>query len=180
MRSASIPSIAALAAALVAIVLAVVAIADSGGGSTDDLEQRIAEVESAHAGIETGIATAQVNAAMNTIDGTGFHQIDENMQVATEIPAGVDGDILIARQVASAFVWPDELKEKADALVAEITAFEAVLEADDLQGAKTASAETHAAWHELHEAAYPYLAGEQPAADGDHEPMSYSSGDHAE
>lgn len=171
MRSASIPSIAALAAALVAIILAVVALADGdGGGSTADLEQRVQEIESAHAGMESGITIAQITAAMGILDGTGFHEIDEDMQVAGEIPAGLDGDVRIARQVAAAFAWPSELQEHVDTLVTHLEAFEAAIADDDLQATKTESGQSHAAWHALHEAAYPFLAGEQPSDGGDHEP----------
>jgi hypothetical protein len=176
MRSASIPSIAALAASLVAILLAVVALADSGGGGdTDELERRIGDVQSSLADIETATSNAQLIGALNTLSATPFHDIDEQLQAATEIPAGISGDVTTARQVASAITWPSELQEDSSTLVSHLEALEAALESDDLEAAKTEAAASHEAWHDFSGTAYAHVAGEEPPAHEEDE----ASGDQA-
>jgi hypothetical protein len=164
MRSALIASVLSLAASAVAIVLAVVALSDSGGGDTDKLETQIGEVQSSLADIEAAASNAQLIGALNTLSATPLHDIDEQLQAATEIPAGIAGDVTTARQVASAVAWPSELQEGSGNLVTHLEALEAALEADDLEAAKTEAVASHDAWHDFSGAAYAHIAGEEPPA----------------
>jgi hypothetical protein len=170
------PLISALAGiiAIVAVVLAGVAIAADDTGP--DLEPRLAELQSQSettqetlTKVEDSLAKAQLVATLNSLDAVGFHDIDDELQAASEIPAGALGSIRMARQVAVSTAWPEDLKEQSDALVASLQEMETALDGDDLETAKGAATEVHDAFHELEHHAYPFLAGEEPPAEeGEH------------
>lgn len=102
-----------------------------------------------------------VLAAMNGYDLIGLHEIDEEMQTASEIPEGVPSDIEKAHQITVGTAWPDELKEGADTLETALADLMAALEGEDLQTAKGLATDSHEAWHELSHEAYAYYAGEE-------------------
>lgn len=156
-----------------AILLMVVAFASAcnGSSSNDDLEPRLAENEQRVQQVQAQIQETQdsfqrtqVLCVLNAISATPLHEIDTNMQTATEIPAGVSGQIRRARQAAQSITWPEELSSDGNALVNSLKSFEQALSNNDLTGAKTYATQSHESWHHLQDAAYAFVAGEKAAA----------------
>lgn len=170
-----IASIAAAVIAVIALALSAVALARDGGsdsrpaemeGQLQQIQTSLAEIQESLASLDEASTRSQVTGAVSYLNGVGFHAIDDELQVASEIPPVLSGQITRARQVAEGTRWPDEVKAEADALIAALREFEEALSHDDLQSAKGAAMTAHGEWHHLEGVVYPYLAGEEPAGHG--------------
>jgi hypothetical protein len=150
--------------------LAVLAAACGGGDSDserlDAMDSRLAAIEDSLAQMQQSQANASLAAALTALNAAQLHDIDEELQRASEIPAGIAGTVRQTRQVVAGVSWPHDFEEEAEALRLALAGLEAALDDDDLAGAKTAAAEAHYAWHLLEAGAYPLLAGEEPAGHG--------------
>lgn len=151
--------------AVVALVLAGIAMAsdDKGtdyGSQLADIQGTLSEIEGSLTEAQESLDKTQVTASMTALDAVEFHAIDDELQAATEIPAGTAGSITRARQITQGTAWPSELADHSTTLLSALEEFEAALEADDLQASKGLATETHGAFHELQHVAYPYIAGE--------------------
>jgi hypothetical protein len=173
--------------AIVALILGGVALAsdDKGPDNTAQVEDLQASIDTLNSTLEetqASLERAQLIGALNTLDAAGFHAIDDELQAATEIPAGTAGSITTARQIAGSIAWPEELSEKSDLLLAKMDEFLAALEAEDLQASKGLATETHDAWHDLEHDAYPFVAGEEHEEGNGHEEGEGedTEGEHAE
>jgi murein L,D-transpeptidase YcbB/YkuD len=172
--------------AVIAVVLAGLAIAtdDTGpdlGRQLSEVQTSVTNIEQAHGDMEAALARAQVIAAMTALNAVAFHQVDEEMQAATEIPAGTLGVITNARRVTQGTSWPSDLADHSTVLLSALEEFESALQADDLAAAKTTSMEAHAAFHSMEQVAYSYIAGdEQAGEDGHSDSNGGAEGDHAE
>jgi hypothetical protein len=94
--------------------------------------------------------------------------VDEEMQQASEIPAGTAGTVEVAFAITSTTIWPDELSAQASELAVALEEFMAALDADDLATAKGLSTDSHAAWHELDHTGYSWILGEEHTEDAGH------------
>lgn len=104
-------------------------------------------------------------AALNFIDGAGFHGMDEALNGdAPAIQASWLGQTTHARLAAQAVDWPSDLQAAVDAFVAATTDLEAALSADDAAAAAEPAAAAHETQHALSHDAYHHL-GEMAAAD---------------
>ena len=160
--------------AIAAVILGGVALAsdDKGPDNTAQVEDLQASIDQLNETLEEthqAQERSQLIGALNTLDAVAFHAIDDEMQTATEIPAGVSGNLTTARQIAGSITWPEELSEKSDTLLASMDEFLATIEADDLQVSKGLATETHDAWHDLEHDAYSYVAGEEHDEGDGHE-----------
>ncbi|MEX0799839.1 MAG: hypothetical protein WD379_01315 [Dehalococcoidia bacterium] len=172
--------------AVIALVLAGIAMASDDKG-TDyssqlaDIQGSLSQIEQSQAGMQESLDKTQVTAAMTALDAAGFHAIDDELQAATEIPAGTAGSITTAHQITQGTAWPGELADPSATLLSTLEEFEAALEAEDLEASKGLATETHDAFHELEHEAYPYIAGEEHAEEDEHsEENGEAEGDHAE
>lgn len=111
---------------------------------------------------------AMVLAATNGLSAIGLHEIDEELQTASEIPEGVSGDIERAHQITVGTDWPEDLAEGATELEAALADFMAAVEDEDLEAAKGYATDTHAAWHDLDHAALAFYAGDEHSEDDSH------------
>jgi len=118
--------------------------------------------------LTTRLERVEVETALNTLRDAELHAIDEEMQQASEIPAGTAGTIEIAFAITSTTTWPDELTARAAELTHALEEFMAALDADDLATAKGLSTDSHAAWHELDHTGYSWILGDEHTEDGDH------------
>ena len=145
------------------LAIAVVAVLSIGSIACNDDD---ADAETS-AETEARLQRVEVLAAVNALEATEFHAIDDELQVASEIPEGTQSSIERALQISSSTEWPDELAKKADTLNTTMEDFVAALEAGDLQASKGLATETHDAWHELQHDVYPWIAGEEHAKEED-------------
>ncbi len=153
----------------VAAIVVLAAVTASACSSDDgDLGPRVQEselqVQQLQGQLEQlgrSLEKGQALAALNSLNATGFHAIDEEMQAASEIPAGILGRIRKARQSAEGMTWPAELEEQAGELVATLTDFENALSSNDLTNAKRLATASHDAFHNFEGLAYAYIAGEE-------------------
>jgi hypothetical protein len=153
---------------IMAVALVVAACGDDDDGANGDVSSQLTAIQTSLANIETSLQRTDVVAAMSFLGGIGFHDIDDEMQEADEIPGGVAGDISNAHAVAASTAWPEDLHELSDELVTKLEEFETALAEDDLQASKTLAGETHAAYHELEHSAYAYIGGEEHSEDDGH------------
>jgi hypothetical protein len=142
-----------------AYALAVLAIFTAGAVACSDDDDEGADAQDGST--DARLERVEVLAALNTLDATEFHAIDEELQEADEIPEFTASTIERALQVSSSTQWPEDLSEKADTLNTTMEEFIAAMEAEDLQESKGLATDTHDAWHELEHDAYPWVAGEE-------------------
>jgi hypothetical protein len=116
--------------------------------------------------------------AMNAYRTEGLHELDDEVQAASEMGAGWSGTLSRLHTVTAATEWPADLSEAARDLESELSAAVAAIKDDDLTAAKEHIGLAHAAWHDLEHDTYAMLAGE---VDEGHDPADASSGvdDHA-
>lgn len=96
-------------------------------------------------------------ATIDLIDSAGFHGIASDLADATEISsrlAGTMGKVLAAGKAAA---WPAEVQLEANRFVADLTAFKAALEADDLEQARATSEAIHGSQHDLSKVTYEWI-----------------------
>jgi len=157
----AIPAVVAL------IVVAAACGDDDDAGANSDLTARIEALEQRE-------QRAEVLGAANTLSATGFHDIDEGLQRASEIPAGTAASIEKALQVTSSTGWPEPLAAQAATLETALVDLGTALEDEDLAAAKGMSAEAHQAWHDMEHDVWAWIAGEAAPAeeDADHEDNS--------
>jgi len=146
-------------------LLAIVAVAVLALGLTacndDDAE--------ADADTDARLQRVEVLAAMNKLDASEFHAIDDDFQVASEIPEFTSSTIKNALLVSSSTEWPEELAELAETLNTTMEDFIAAMEADDLQASKGLATDTHDAYHDLEHDAWPWIGGEEHAEEDGHD-----------
>lgn len=95
--------------------------------------------------------------AIDLIDTAGFHDMAKELAEATELNpryAGKVGNVLAGTKAAA---WPAELEEPLGALVADIEALKAALDAEDLPGSAAAAEPLHDTQHDLSDATYEWL-----------------------
>jgi hypothetical protein len=142
---------------------------------SDDDDDASAQETDAIAELEARVERSEVLGALNTLNATGFHTIDEEMQVAEEVEEFTASTIERAYQVSSSTEWPEPLAEKAEVLNDTMVEFIEALEAEDLQASKGLATDTHDAWHDLEHDAYTWVSGEQIEAHEEEEEASESA-----
>jgi hypothetical protein len=110
---------------------------------------------------------AQVMAVTFQLDKSDFHDLDEALAAGT-LPAGALGPVRRARIATEATEWPQPLNDKAKELVGHMQALEEALRAEDVAKAAPHAKEVHEVGHDLSNAAYTWLAGEQPSTGHGH------------
>jgi hypothetical protein len=103
-------------------------------------------------------------AALNLVDGAGFHGMDEDLNGGEPIDASWIGKVSRARIAAQAVAWPGESQAAADAFVEAALALEAALEADDAAAAAPLAIAAHETQHTLSGRAYGALKGMRGSA----------------
>ena len=137
---------------------------DDGGGNRD-VSAQLEEIREA-------LASVQLVAALDSLDGAGIHGFDETTiqaETVDDVPAGYVADVRKIRSVVEATDWPEDLHDERDEILAQADALEAALTGDDLGAMKDASPRFHAAWHSLREVGYKELGGQAPAPAEEHE-----------
>jgi copper chaperone CopZ len=151
-------------------------------GSLEQLQASLEQLQTVQTSLDEiseSLTRAEVVAVMGFLSGIGFHDIDEDLQAASELPPFLKGRITRARQVVEGTNWPDPLREHAEELIAALRSFEAALDKGDLAQSKGLASEAHDVWHDLEGVAYPFLASEEAAEHGDDD--SHGGGEeHAE
>ena len=119
--------------------------------------------------LETQVSRNNVFAGLVGLSAVPFHELDENIQTASDIPEDYAFEVEHAQEVNSAIIWPDELTELAAPFETALDEFAAAIEDDDLEAAKAAATETHDSLHELEHEAWAYAAGEEHEEGDEHE-----------
>lgn len=154
------------------LMLALGLVVSACGGS--DLNPRVEQVEASQSEIagqlqqanteleelRNALTRAQLMAALDIIDSTGFHGMDEDLQQASEINPRYLGQVRKAQRVVAGTSWPAEIEDKVAEFSAALDDFETALEGNDLAAAKAAATRAHAAQHDLSNAAWPLVGGE--------------------
>lgn len=158
-----------IAAALLAVAALTVAFVacddDEENGSDGDVSAQLEEIQEA-------LATVQLVAALDSLDGTGVHGFDETTIQAEsldDVPAGYVADVRKISAVVESTGWPGDMQDEVDEILTQAEALEAALTGDDLAAMKDASPRFHAAWHSLREVGYRELGGQAPAPAEEHE-----------
>jgi uncharacterized protein YcnI len=118
---------------------------------------KLTEPAMSPAGLTTAASIGQVIAAINLLDTSGFHDLDESAAAGT-IPAGSLGRVQRAHYVAAATKWPAALADQAKSLTTELGELRAALEADNVAEAAGPAHEVHEMAHDLSSGAYAWLA----------------------
>ena len=157
-------------AAALAVGIAVALAIAACGNDTSDIEERLTAIEAQNAetraaleGLDQGLRTSNMIAAMGVLDRVGFHHVDVTVQGYTEVDREFLSTLRNARRVTQAAAWPHALQPGADALAAAIEAAEEAFEADDLAALKTSATEAHDRFHALELDANALMDGEEPA-----------------
>lgn len=106
------------------------------------------------------VGMISVLAAQDIVDSAGFHGMAEDLAEATEINprwAGQVGKVLTAVNVAA---WPAATQADVDAVTADLTRLKAALDAEDLEGARTAAEAVHDSQHDHSKATHAWLGGQ--------------------
>lgn len=112
------------------------------------------------AAVQSQADKTMVLAAANGLSALGLHDLDDEFQVASEIPAGAAGDVVRAHQITIGTNWPEDLVDQAAELETALEELEAAVEDEDLGTAKGLATETHEAWHTLDGMALEFYSGE--------------------
>ena len=170
-------------AAALALGIAVAVIVTACGSDTEELEARLAAIESqtaeTHAmleGLDETLRTANMIAAMAVLNQAGFHHIDVMVQRYTEVDREFLPTLRNARRVAQTAAWPHALQPGADALVEAIKAIEAAFEAEDLNALKAAATAAHDRFHAIEPDVNDLMEGREPQ--GGHHGDGDSMGEH--
>jgi hypothetical protein len=108
------------------------------------------------------ISAVGVTAAIDLIDSTGFHGLQEEIEAATsfeEISPRNLGSVQKALWVSMAAPWPELLAESVAAFEKDVQALADALTAGDLAAAQEAAAGAHHTQHDLSGMVYEWLAG---------------------
>lgn len=111
----------------------------------------------------------QAAIAMYLLDTAGFHDMDERLNGEGIIqPEDVEVVNRVNRTLAAAS-WPDDLKPRADNLMAVLARYAEALANDDVETAAPLGAEVHDAQHNLSQAIQSWLGDSvEPAGEHDH------------
>ena len=123
----------------------------------------IGAIASVGAACSTGAAATSSNtgivAALNNIDGVGFHGIDEALaKPGAKVDASWLGKVRNARIAVAATPWPKDLQSQSKAFLDATTALQTALEKDDAAGAAKPAHDSHEAQHDLSSSSYTFLA----------------------
>jgi hypothetical protein len=110
---------------------------------------------------------AQVMAVTFQLDQSGFHELEDELTAGT-LPSGALGPVRRARVATEATAWPHPLDDTAKKLVGHMKALEEAIRAEDVAKAAPLAKEVHDVGHDLSNAAYQWLAGEQPSTGHGH------------
>jgi hypothetical protein len=150
----------------VAIGLLLLAVFVAAACSDDD-DDTSAQENQDTTELEAHLERSEVLGAVNTLEATEFHAIDDELQAAEEIPEATATSVERACQVCSSTEWPEPLAEKAEILNTTMADFIEALEGGDLQASKGLATDTHDAWHDLQHDVYPWIAGEDVEEHGE-------------
>ncbi len=144
-----------------AALLAVVAFGSACGDDDDD-----------SANATDGVTLEQfqktsVLAALTTVWSEALHDIDDGAQTASEFDVEWTGRVERIRTAIAGTSWPDHMKERADATAVALATSLEDIEKEDLQAFKGDITAAHEEFHELNEYGQAFIAGEEPADDGD-------------
>jgi len=155
---------------LIAVLSVTVFVAAACGGDDDDngdvaaLTAQIADIQTSLDGlssevseIDDGIQRSLTLSQRIGLAQAEIHLIDEEMQVASEIPAGFLSRIRWMEQILASAPSPAELQDLADELAHNLAAAAAALESENLTESKGAVTTAHASWHAWDGAANTYL-----------------------
>jgi len=112
---------------------------------------------------------ADVMAAIDIIDATGFHGISEAIGEATkfeEVSSRTKGSVEKALTAAAAITWPAELADVQKSFSFDVESLIAALDAADLEGAKVTSDAIHGSQHDLSHDSYEWLGSRVGTASG--------------
>ncbi|HJM89173.1 MAG TPA: hypothetical protein QF624_06050 [Dehalococcoidia bacterium] len=117
---------------------------------------------------EAATDVGAVLAALNILNGAGFHHIDEVLvQEGGEIEAGWVGAVRNARTATAVVEWPESLHELVEAFLTESNHLLDALIEDDQAAAAEASTPAHGAFHSLTGAGFSFLAEQVGMEGGD-------------
>ncbi len=114
-------------------------------------------------------AKADIMAAIDLIDSTGFHGISTAIEEATtfeEVSSRTKGSVEKSITAANAIAWPTELAEAQAAFLADAEALVEALDAADLAAAKEASLSVHGTQHDFSNGTYEWLGSQVGKASG--------------
>ncbi|MFN8638038.1 MAG: hypothetical protein U0360_00925 [Dehalococcoidia bacterium] len=110
-------------------------------------------------GAAAGGSNAGIVAALNNIDGVGFHAIDDAIgKPGAKIDASWLGKVRNARIAVAATTWPKDLQTQSKAFLDASATLQTALDKDDAAGAAKPARDAHEAQHTLSADAYNYLA----------------------
>ncbi len=130
----------------------------SAHGTQHDLSHETYEWLASQVGKASG--SAAIIAAIDIIDGTGFHDISEEIEAANsmeDISSRTKGKVENAVTISSAVTWPDELTEVEAAFIADAEDIIEALDSADLEAAKGYSLSAHGTQHDLSHETYEWL-----------------------
>jgi hypothetical protein len=114
---------------------------------------------------DSGAAPLAVLAAIDVVDGVGFHDLAHDVATASEPNPRWGRSAERALIALGAVAWPAPLDDDAASLAVDIQAFLDALGADDLAAAGAVAEALHDGQHDLSEAAYDWLAATHPMVD---------------
>lgn len=123
-----------------------------------ETNQRLSEATAALENLEHMAQVAQVSAAIQNIDGAGFHGMDEGLANGEMNPrwGSTVGNVVAATEATA---WPEALHERVDAFLQDAKELEAALDAEDMRGAAQTAAKAHDTQHALSHSVYAWLSG---------------------
>jgi hypothetical protein len=136
-----------------------------------DLAARVAAMEARLEVVDTGSSQEthaveageqgqafQVATALYLLDTTGFHAMDESINLENTIQPEFVGAVERARRMVALTAWPEDLHENVEALQDTLEAFAAALADDDVDAAKPLATQAHEQQHELSHAVGDWLS----------------------
>ncbi len=152
---------------LIPLVTVIVGCANSG---SSDLEERVKLLEMSQAETAAQLRKVTVEleslnkgmlvAALQVIDSAGLHEMDEDLQKATEINPRYLGTIRKVKRVVIGTAWPTPLKDKVEAFKITLIEIETALTDNDLTASREATRKLHLTYHPLVDAWWKIVAGQ--------------------
>jgi hypothetical protein len=137
---------------------------------TDDLQAQVDELTSQVDALETSVQNTQMVTALNILNNSGLHDLDEAATAGEEIPAGASGAVDRALLAVSVTVWPDDLQAMADDVATALEDLATALDGTDMAAISEAATAAHDAYHDFdHEASAVLMAAAGMPMEEEHE-----------
>jgi hypothetical protein len=118
----------------------------------------------AQADLQLSIQKTQAMTTAYQLDTSGLHDLDVRMNNG-EFVSGALGKVRKARIAVQSTMWPHEMQDTANALVAEMTSLETALRNEDVAGGAPYAKQVHDVAHVLSDGVYTWLStGQAPSA----------------